>query len=257
MIEENKLYNGDCFRLMQDIPDKSIDMILSDPPYVCLNKSNKDAKWDKEINLQELWTQYERIIKDNGAILLFGQGLFAAKLIMSNPKLYKLDLVWNKIRKTGFLNAKKMPMRQHEQILVFYKKLPTYNPQMVKCEPHLRSNNRGSGNETNRTYGNYGKAERIITDEKYPSSILTFPKGSKEDWLHPTAKPVELLRYLIRTYSNEGDLVLDNFAGSGSTCIAAIKENRKFIGMEMDNHFFEVAEERIKNELREPKLFYK
>lgn len=243
---------------MQDIPDKSIDLILSDPPYACLNKNNKDARWDKEIDLQELWKQYERIIKDNGAILLFGQGLFAAKLIMSNPKLYKLDLVWNKIRKTGFLNAKKMPMRQHEQILVFYKKLPIYNPQMVKCEPHQRNHSRGSGThkETNRNYGKYGKAEDIVTDKKYPSSIITFPKGhGKEDWLHPTAKPIELLRYLIRTYSNEGDLVLDNFAGSGSTCIAAIKENRKFIGMEIDDHFFEVAEERIKNELREPKLF--
>lgn len=257
-MEKNKLYHSDCFRLMQDIPDKSIDMILSDPPYACLNKSNKAAKWDKEIDLQDLWKQYERIIKDNGAILLFGQGLFAAKLIMSNPKLYRYDLVWDKVRKTGFLNAKKMPMRQHEQILVFYKKLPTYNPQMVKCEPRQRNHSRGNGThkETNRNYGKYGKAEDIITDEKYPSSIITIAKGhGKEDWLHPTAKPIELLRYLIRTYSNEGDLVLDNFAGSGLTCIAAIRENRKFIGMEIEDHFFEVADERIKNELREPKLF--
>lgn len=258
MLELNNLYRGDCFRLMKDIPDKSIDMILSDPPYACLNKSNKGAKWDNEINLQELWKQYERIIKDNGAILLFGQGMFGAKLMMSNSKLFKLDIVWNKVRKTGFLNAKKMPLRQHEQIFVFYKKLPTYNPQMVKCEPHQRNHSRGNGThkETNRNYGKYGKAEDIITDEKYPSSIITFAKGhGKEDWLHPTAKPVELLRYLIRTYSNEGDLVLDNFAGSGSTCVAAIKENRNFIGIEMDNHFFEVADERIKNELRELKLF--
>ena len=258
MLELNNLYHGDCFRLMQDIPDKSIDMILSDPLYACLNKNNKDARWDKEINLQELWKQYERIIKDNGAILLFGRGLFAGKLIMSNPKLYRYDLVWDKVRKVGFLNARRMPLRKHEQIFVFYKNLPVYNPQMVKCKPHQRNHSRGNGThkETNRNYGKYGKAEDIITDEKYPSSIITFAKGhGKEDWLHPTAKPIELLRYLIRTYSNEGDLVLDNFAGSGSTCIAAIKENRKFIGMEMDNHFFEVADERIKNELREPKLF--
>lgn len=119
MIEENKLYNGDCFRLMQDIPSKSIDMILSDPPYACLNKNNKDARWDKEIDLQDLWKQYERIIKDNGAILLFGQGLFAGKLIMSNPKLYRYDLVWDKVRKVGFLNAKRMPLRQHEQVLSY------------------------------------------------------------------------------------------------------------------------------------------
>lgn len=257
-MERNKLILGDCLHVMREIPSHSIDLILADPPYACLNKNNKDAKWDKEIDLIELWKQYERIIKDNGAILLFCQGLFAGKLIMSNPRLYKFDIVWNKVRKTGFLNAKKMPMRQHEQILVFYKKLPTYNPQMVKCEPHQRNHSRGNGThkETNRNYGKYGKAEDIITDEKYPSSIITFAKGhGKEDWLHPTEKPIELLRYLIRTYSNEGDLVLDNFAGSGSTCIAAIRENRKFIGMEMDNHFFEVADERIKNELREPKLF--
>lgn len=243
---------------MRDIPDKSIDLILSDPPYACLNKNNKAARWDKEIDLQELWKQYGRIIKDNGAILLFAFGIFDAKLILSNPKLWKTTLIWDKVRKTGFLNAKKMPMRQHENIEVFYKQQPTYNPQMVKCEPRQRNHSRGNGThkETNRNYGKYGKAEDIITDEKYPSSIITFAKGhGKEDWLHPTAKPIELLRFLIRTYSNEGDLVLDNFAGSGSTCIAAIRENRKFIGMEMDKYFFEVADERIKNELREPKLF--
>ena len=258
-MERNKLYHGDCFELMKDIPDKSVDLILSDPPFNCLSKSNKAAQWDKEIDLQALWKQYERIIKDNGAILLFGQGIFGAKLIMSNRKLFRFDIIWNKVRKTGFLNAKKMPLRQHEQIFVFYKKLPTYNPhQMVKCEPHQRNHSRGNGKhkDTNRNYGEYGKAEDIITDEKYPSSILTFPKGhGKEDWVHPTQKSTNLLQYLIRTYSNEGDLVLDNFAGSASTCIAAIRENRNFIGMELDDHFFEVANERIKNELQQPKLF--
>lgn len=258
MIEKNKLYHGDCFELMKDIPDKCVDLILSDPPYNTLSKSNKEAQWDKEIDLQALWKQYERIIKDNGAILLFAFGLFDAKLIMSNSKMWKTTLIWDKVRKTGFLNAKRMPMRQHENIEVFYKKQSTYNPQMVKCEPHQRNHSRGNGKhkETNRNYGKFGKADDIITDLKYPSSILTFHKGhSKESWLHPTAKPVPLLQYLIRTYSNEGDLVLDNFAGSGSTCIAAIRENRSFIGMELDDHFFEVANERIKNELQQPKLF--
>lgn len=257
-MEVNKLYHGDCFSLMKDIPDKSIDLILSDPPFACLNKSNKAAQWDKEIDLQELWKQYERIIKDNGAILLFAFGLFDSKLIMSNPKMWKTTLIWDKVRKTGFLNAKRMAMRQHENIGVFYKKQPTYNPQMVKCEPHQRNHSRGNGKhkDTNRNYGKYGKAEDFIADEKYPSSIITFPKGhSKEDWLHPTAKPVPLLQYLICTYSNEGDLVLDNFAGGGSTCIAAIREKRNFIGMELDDHFFEVSNERIKNEVKQPKLF--
>ena len=257
-MKRNKLYHGDCFELMKDIPDKSIDLIISDPPFACLNQSNKQAQWDKDIDLQALWKQYERIIKDNGAILLFAFGVFDAKLIMSNPKMWKTTLIWDKVRKTGFLNAKRMPMRRHENIEVFYKKQPTYNPQMVKCEPHQRNHSRGNGKhkETNRNYGKYGKAEDIITDEKYPSSIIPFPKGhSKEDWLHPTAKPVPLLQYLIRTYSNESDLVLDNFAGGGSTCIAAIREKRNFIGMELDAHFFEIANERIKNELIQPKLF--
>ena len=258
MIEVNKLHHGDCFSLMDNICDKSIDLIITDPPYACLNRSNKHAQWDKEIDLCNLWRHYERIIKDNGVILMFGQGMFGAKLMTSNPKLFKYDIVWNKVRKTGFLNAKKMPLRQHEQIFVFYKKLPTYNPQMAKCEPHQRNHSRGNGThkETNRNYGRYGKAEELITDEKYPSSILTFPKGhSKEAWLHPTAKPVELIQYLIRTYSNEGDLVFDNFAGSGSTCIAAIREKRNFIGIELDDEYFRLANERIIKELNQPKMF--
>ena len=145
MIKPNKLYHGDCFSLMDNICDKSIDLIITDPPYACLNSSNKHAQWDKEIDLHNLWRHYERIIKDNGAILIFAFGLFDAKLIMSNPKLWRTTLIWDKVRKTGFLNAKKMPMRQHENIEVFYKHQPTYNPQMVKCEPHQRNHSRGNG----------------------------------------------------------------------------------------------------------------
>ena len=136
MIE---LYNGDCLEVMQTIPDKSVDMILCDLPYEQLNKSNPNAKWDCQINFEKLWEYYSRIIKDNGAIVLFGSGMFTADLIYSNKKLWKYNLIWDKVAKTGFLNAKKMPLRQHEDICVFYKSLPTYNPQMTKCEPHQRN----------------------------------------------------------------------------------------------------------------------
>ena len=258
VMERNKLFHGDCLQLMREIPNHSVDLILADPPYGTLNKSNPDAQWDKEVSLPSLWNQYKRIIKSNGAILLFGQGVFAAKLIMSNPKWYKLDFVWDKVRKSNFLNCKKMPMRQHEQVLVFYDKPPTYNPQMVRCEPHQRNHSRGrlDKEQTNTCYGKFGKAETIISDFKYPGTIVKFSKGhSKEDWLHGTAKPVNLLRWLIRTYSNEGDLVLDNFAGSGSTLIAAIEEKRDWIGMELSDKYFEICQKRISDRLREPRLF--
>lgn len=258
MIERNKIYHGNCFDYLPQIADKSVDLILTDMPYGTLNKSNPDAQWDKEVSLPSLWNQYKRIIKPNGAILLFGQGVFAAKLIMSNQKWFKFDFVWDKVRKSNFLNCKKMPMRQHEQVLVFYDKPPTYNPQMVRCEPHQRNHSRGrlDKEQTNTCYGKFGKAETIISDFKYPGTIVKFPKGhSKEDWLHGTAKPVNLLRWLIRTYSNEGDLVLDNFAGSGSTLIAAIEEKRDWIGMELSDKYFEICQKRISDRLREPRLF--
>ena len=258
MIERNKIYHGNCFDYLPQIADKSVDLILTDMPYGTLNKSNPDAQWDKEVSLPSLWNQYKRIIKPNGAILLFGQGVFAAKLIMSNPKWFKFDFVWDKVRKSNFLNCKKMPMRQHEQVLVFYDKPPTYNPQMVRCEPHQRNHSRGrlDKEQTNTCYGKFGKAETIFSDFKYPGTIVKFPKGhSKEDWLHGTAKPVNLLRWLIRTYSNEGDLVLDNFAGSGSTLIAAIEEKRDWIGMELSDKYFEICQKRISDRLREPRLF--
>ena len=258
MIERNKIYHGNCFDYLPQIADKSVDLILTDMPYGTLNKSNPDAQWDKEVSLPSLWNQYKRIIKPNGAILLFGQGVFAAKLIMSNQKWFKFDFVWDKVRKSNFLNCKKMPMRQHEQVLVFYDKPPTYNPQMVRCEPHQRNHSRGrlDKEQTNTCYGKFGKAETIISDFKYPGTIVKFPKGhSKEDWLHGTAKPVNLLRWLIRTYSNEGDLVLDNFAGSGSTLIAAIEEKRDWIGMELSNKYFEICQRRVNDRLRQPTLF--
>lgn len=257
-MERNKLYHGDCLQLMREIPSHSVDLILADPPYSQLNKSNPNARWDREVSLPSLWNQYKRIIKPNGAILLFGQGVFAAKLIMSNPKLYRYELIWDKVRKSNFLNCKKMPMRQHEQVLVFYKKPPTYNPQMVRCEPSQRNHSRGrlDKEQANTCYGKYGKTETVVSDFKYPGTIIRFAKEhNKESWLHSTAKPVNLLRYLIRTYSNEGDLVLDNFAGSSSTAIACIDEKRDWIMIEKDEGFFNISQRRIQERLMQQTLF--
>lgn len=230
---------GDCLELMRDIPDGSVDMICCDLPYGVLHRNNPHAQWDNIIPFEPLWDQYERIIKDNGAIVLFAQGMFTAQLMMSNPKLWRYNLVWDKCRVTGFLNARRMPMRCHEDICVFYKSLPTYNPQMEKCEPHQRNHSRGKQDkeQTNRCYGSFGKAEDVITDEKYPRSIVrtygndyngrtyesvprvdsTVPDGFKlprsiisikkeheSTVFHPTQKAVELVRWLIRTYTNEG-----------------------------------------------------
>lgn len=247
MEKENiKLIQGDCLVEMKNIADKSIDLILCDLPYETLNKGNKSSQWDKAIPMDELWKEYERIIKDNGAIILFAQGMFTARIMLSNEKLWRYNLIWKKgSRSTGFLNAKKMPLRNHEDICVFYKKLPTYNPQKTKGKPiHGRKVNHTSGNFKNRCYGGFSMTEPIITDEKYPVSVLNFDKEWK-DWYHPTQKPVELLKWLINTYSNEGDIVLDNAAGSMSTAIAAIETNRKCICIELDKEFYEVGKNRI------------
>ena len=198
---------GDCLDIMPSIPDKSIDAIICDPPFGCLNKSNTSAKWDSIIPLAPMWKQLERIIKDNGAIVLFGQGVFTAKLILSNEKRYRYSLVWDKKLKTGFLNAKRAPLRQHEDIAVFYRKQPTYNPQMVKCEPHRRNHSKGNMEKPtqNRCYGNFIETPTIISDEKYPTSIISIPKlHPTGKSFHPTEKPVNLMSWLIRTYTDAG-----------------------------------------------------
>ena len=225
---------GDCLELMKDIPDTSIDMILCDLPYGATRN-----KWDSVIPLNKLWEQYERIIKDNGAIVLFSQMPFSAELVHSNLKLFKYEWIWQKDNGTGFLNAKKMPLKIHENILVFYKKLPLYNPQMrtgfkpYKCKQGRHSTNYGAYEQGHITESN---------GERYPIDIIKFKKDSG---LHPTQKPVELLEYLIKTYTNEGDTVLDNCMGSGSTGVACINTNRNFIGYELDEKYFEIAEKRI------------
>lgn len=228
---------------MKEIPDNSIDLILCDLPYgVTQNKK------DIPISFESLWEQYQRIIKEHGAILLFGQGLFYIDLVNSNRKLYRYDLIWDKKLTTGFLNAGRMPLRKHEQIAVFYKKLPTYNPQFSEGKPlHGKGSSYLDKELKNNNYGKFTATDnsRAGSTQKYPTSIITYEKPHPSVAVHPTQKPIDLLTYLITTYTNEGDVVLDNCMGSGSTIIAAISTNRKYIGIELDEKYFEIAKNRI------------
>lgn len=253
-MDDIQLIHGNCLVKMQNIPDKSCDLILCDLPYGQLNKGNKHAAWDVVIPFEPLWEQYKRIIKDNGAIILFAQGMFTAQLMMSNPKIWRYNIVWNKSRVTGFLNAKRMPLRIHEDICVFYKKLPTYNPQMRKCRPHERNHGRGKmkdGSIVNNCYGKFVAIPTYISDEKFPTSIINISKEHMNNgYFHPTQKPVRLLEYLIKTYTNEGDTVIDNCMGSGSCGVAAVNTNRKFIGIELDENYYNIAKQRIEEAIR-------
>jgi len=248
-IEINRVYEEDCLLGMRKIKDKSIDMILCDLPY-----GTTQNKWDSVIPLNRLWKEYHRIIKDNGAIVLTSQGIFTAKLILSNEQYFKYKVVWEKSKSTNFLNAKKQPLRKHEDICVFYKKPPIYNPQMGEGEAYNKGFRK---NQLTGSYGDFKSTEVKSSGERYPTDIVYFKTAESEGKVyHPTQKPVELGRYLIKTYTNEGDIVLDNTCGSGSFLVSAILENRNFIGFEKNEgvHLFkdkeidyiEVCEDRIK-----------
>ena len=221
----NRLFEGDCLEYMKEIPEGSVDMILCDLPY-----GMTQNKWDSYIPLDKLWEQYNRIIKTNGAIVLTSNGVFTAKLILSQPNIYKYKWVWEKSKPTNFLNAKKQPLRKHEDVCVFYKKQPVYHPQMTKGEPYDK------GKRKNQQCGNYGDFEsvHVASDgERYPTDIIYVKTAESEGpVLHPTQKPIELGRYMVRTYTNPGDIVLDNTFGSGSFLVAALMEGRNFIGIE-------------------------
>lgn len=234
-----KLLQGDCLELMKDIPDGSVDMILCDLPY-----GVTACKWDNVIPFEPLWEQYNRIIKDNGAIVLFGTEPFSTQLKMSNLKHYKYDWIWNKVRGVGFQIAKYRPMQQHEYISVFCNGKLNYYPIMTKRDKVKKSKNYGNS----KVYGlqSNDMEERIYT-EKYPTSILTYSNASQKGRLHPTQKPTELLEYLIKTYTKEYEVVLDNCMGSGSTGVACVNTNRNFIGIELDKNYFDIAEKRIRN----------
>ena len=235
-----KLLHGDCLELMKELPDKSIDMVLCDLPY-----GTTRNKWDIVIPFNLLWKEYKRIIKDNGVICVFGQGMFTAQLMISNSKMWRYNLIWQKTQPTGFLNANRMPLRAHEDICVFYKKLPTYNPQ--KTTGHIRKISSATHKKNCKATTNYGKHNLTSYDstERYPTSIITYSKDIQKTAFHPTQKPVALLEYLIKTYTNENETILDNCMGSGSTGVACINIGRNFIGMELDEKYYEIAKNRI------------
>jgi len=234
------LKQGDCLELMSDLPDASIDMILCDLPYGVTKN-----KWDSVIPLDKLWEQYRRIAKPNTAICLFADGMFEANLMLSNPKWWRYNLVWDKVLTSGFLNANRMPLRSHEEICVFYQKQPTYNPQkVVGAKNHSKGRPKENANEN---YGDYNFVDNSdqLGNMKHPKSILTFPKPHPSVAIHPTQKSLELCQWLVRTYTNPGDIVLDNCMGSGTSCLAAKIEDRHYIGFELDDKYFDVAFRRL------------
>lgn len=248
-IKLNKIHHGDCLELMKNIPDKSIDMILCDLPY-----GTTTCKWDSIIPVEPLWEQYERVIKDNGAIVLTASQPFTIEIINSKRNLFRYELIWYKTRPTGTMSAKRMPMKTHENILVFYNKQPTYNPQMVKRNESEWKRLPKKSVETKPTQidgrGYSKSANREQHQYKYPRSVLEIKSvhnQSKEKVKHPTQKPVELFEYLIKTYTNEGETVLDNCIGSGTTAIACLNTNRTFIGIEKEMEYVDIANKRIES----------
>jgi len=237
-----QLHHGDCLDIMPLIPSGSVDAIIADLPY-----GTTACKWDSVIPFEPLWKEYERIIKNNGAIVMFGSQPFTSALVMSNPEMFKYSWVYQKSKATNFLNAKKNPLKYHEDVLVFGKGLVKYNPQMVKGEPYKKIHRNDNKDDCT-----YGKSTRkngdifINEGERYPSSVIpTISNPSGRGQLHPTQKPTELMEYLILTYTNEGETVLDNTMGSGTTGVACKRTNRKFIGIEKEKQYFDIAVRRI------------
>lgn len=245
-----QLLQGDCLELMKDIPDGSIDMILCDLPY-----GTTKCSWDVLIPFEPLWEQYNRVIKDNGVICLFGQEPFSSFLRVSNINNYKYDIYWEKERLTNINQVKKRVGKTIETISIFYKKQCTYNPQMIKYNGQPRTNKVKNGKMGVLTDQQEKKViEYKDTGWRYPTQVWKFQRDCLTSNLHPTQKPVALLEELIKTYTNEGETILDNCMGSGSTGIACIHTNRNFIGMELDENYFNVAKNRIEEELSTPKL---
>ena len=243
-----QLYQGDCLEVMNQLIKEGVvvDLVVCDPPYnVTKNKVDQDV-----LDLEKMWDCLNQLVKPNGAVILFGQDKFTLKLMMSNLKNHRYNLIWDKVLPTGFLNANRMPLRSHEDICVFYRKLPTYHPQFTKGKPNHNSKD-GVVRATKDTNNNYGKFKaqynNELGDNKHPKSILTFPKPHPSVALHPTEKPTELLEFLVKSYSNENETILDLTMGSGSTGVACLNTNRKFIGIELDDKYFEIAKNRIEN----------
>lgn len=243
----NKIFNEDCYQTLQRLGDGTVDLLLQDTPFGVTQND-----WDVKPDLPKMWEQWNRVTKENGAMIFFATMQFATELILSNPKNYRYDLVWYKPLGSGFLNANRMPMRNHEHILVFYRKLPTYNPQMSIGKM------REKGGRNDRQSTNYGKfnPQVSVNNTYYPQSVIEFSNGdnTKEND-HPTQKPLGLMRYLVKTYSNENEIVFDGYMGSGTTAVACAIENRTFIGSETSIEYFEIASKRIEDETAQLKIF--
>lgn len=245
-----QLYNGDCLELMQDIPDKSIDAIICDLPY-----GTTACKWDSIIDLGMLWKQYKRIIKDNGAIVLTASQPFTTKLISSNYEMFHHEIVWNKRFAANYAQAKTHPLKIHENILVFGIK-PKYYPQMMLRDKPIKKG-KNAGAEMYGGISGLGRADyngKVYT-HKYPETIVEYSSRAEKRGLHPTQKPVALMEYLVKTHTNEGETVLDNTMGSGTTGVACINTNRNFIGIELDKDYYEMAKKRLINNQKQLTLF--
>lgn len=225
----NTINEGDCLDYMKLLPSNSIDMVLCDLPY-----GTTQNKWDSVISLDELWKEYKRIVKDSGAIVLTSHGIFTALLIMSNPTMFKYKWIWEKSKATNFLNSKKQPLRKHEDVCVFYKKQPIYNPQMIDGEPYDKGVRK---NQLSGSYGDFLPVHVQSDGKRYPTDMLYFKTAESEgEVIHPTQKPIEMGRYFVRTYTNPGAVVLDNTSGSGSFLVAALMEGRNFVGIEKNQN---------------------
>jgi len=234
------IVKGDCLEAMKGIPSGTVDMVLADPPY-----GTTQCKWDSVIDLKLMWQELKRIIKPRGVIILTAAQPFTSVLTCSNLKMFKYDLVWEKPNATGFLNAKKMPLRAHESALVFYNKLPTYNPQMTYGHERKKTKRKTVNSEC------YGKAFNLTeydSTSRYPRSVQKFSSDKQKGSFHPTQKPVEFMEWLIKSYTNPGDVVLDFCMGSGTTGVAAIRNGRKFVGIERNDEYFDTAKQRIEQE---------
>ena len=232
------LLHGDCLDLMQALPDASVDMVLTDPPYGITR-----CKWDAPFSLPEMWAEYKRVCRENAAIVMFSAEPFTSALVMSNPAMFRYDMIWVKEQGTDFLNANRKPLKKHENILVFYRKPPVYNKQMGSGKPYKAVN----GNKTSSVWGDFRPGFCSDSDgSRNPSTVLRF---NRERGFHPTQKPVSLLEYLIKTYTDPDATVLDPFMGSGSTGVACVQTGRRFIGMELDEAYMTTARERITNAL--------
>lgn len=245
-MELNKIYFEDCLETMKRIPDGSIDLLLQDTPFGVTQN-----EWDIRPDFKTMWPEWNRTTKQNGAMLFFATQPFASELILGNIKNFRYDLVWYKPLASGFLNAQRMPLRNHEIILVFYRKLPTYNPQMgVGIRKKGKNSNTRKNNNYNEINPNNPFYNYDDNGTRHPQSVIEYSNGDRtHESDHPTQKPVNLIRYLIKTYSNEGDTVFDGYMGSGTTAIACIEEKRNFIGSENNKEYFDLSEKRIKTYL--------